>query len=60
MANYKLKIGQEQFAVVDGPFEGRKYLVGEVYQEIPPAESQRFDEIIADVPAVKKTKGVEA
>lgn len=43
MADYKLKPGQEQFQVVDGPYEGRRYQPDMVYQDIPPEEAHRFD-----------------
>ena len=51
---YKLKIGQESIRVVDGLFAGRVYRPGMTYNEIPPEEAGRFEEITE--PAIVKTK----
>lgn len=40
---YKLKKGIEAFQVVDGPFAGRSYAQGKMYDEIPPREKQKFE-----------------
>jgi hypothetical protein len=45
--SYKLKIGQEAFEPVEGPFAGRKFVPGKTYGEIPPEEARRFEEIRA-------------
>ena len=42
---YKLKANVENFEVVDGPLAGRKFRGGEVYQEVPPQDAGRFEEI---------------
>lgn len=42
---YKLKPNQESFQSVDGPFDGRKFLSGQTYAEIPPEEAEKFEEI---------------
>ena len=39
---YKLKPNVPDFEVVDGPFAGRKYKAGEIYQEIPVTEKDKF------------------
>lgn len=43
---YCLKPGQESFEIVDGPFVGKKFEKGVVYETIPEHESSKF---IADV-----------
>ncbi len=40
---YKLKPNQESFQSVDGPFDGRKFLSGQIYNEVPPEEADKFD-----------------
>mgnify|MGYP001344782933 CR=1 FL=1 len=40
---YRLKKGQQEIEVVDGPMAGRRFLPGIEYQEIPEAEKARFD-----------------
>jgi hypothetical protein len=47
--SYRLKTGQQDFEMVDGPFEGRKYVRGAVYDTVPPGEEWRFDGIDADM-----------
>lgn len=42
---YKLKANCENFTVMDGSFAGRQFKRGEVYGEIPPEETAKFDEI---------------
>lgn len=39
---YKLKPNVPDFEVVDGPFAGRKYKAGNVYQEVPKEEIAKF------------------
>jgi len=53
---YKLKKNVENFDVVDGPFAGREYRRGKVYDEkdIPPGEKRKFEPVPepkADLPA---------
>ena len=52
---YKLKKGIENFQIVDGPFAGRKYKRGKVYEEdqIPPEVRGKFDELKAESSKVK-------
>lgn len=45
MAEYRLKTGQERFQVADGPFANRQYEPGKIYDQIPPEEAYRFEEI---------------
>jgi hypothetical protein len=40
---YKLKSGQPGFEIVDGPLAGHRYVPDQVYDEIPPLESDRFE-----------------
>jgi hypothetical protein len=42
---YKLKPTSPDFELCDGPFARRKFLSGKVYQDIPPTEAHRFDEV---------------
>lgn len=42
---YKLKPTSPDFEVCGGPFAGRKFLSGKFYQDIPPTEAHRFDEV---------------
>ena len=51
---YRLKKNQEEFEVVDGPFEGRRYRHGETYRKIPPGERHRFEQITTEAPQTKK------
>ena len=39
---YQLKPGVPAFEVVDGPFAGRKFKAGVLYNEVPPEESPKF------------------
>ena len=48
---YKLKPGVESFEVVDGPFAGKKFLRGKVYEKIPPEEKKKFEQVKAQGPA---------
>lgn len=52
MSNYRIKPGQPAFEIVDGPFAGRKFIIGQIYHEIPQDEAHRFEKI--NPPAAKK------
>lgn len=56
---YKLKANVENFEVVDGPFADRKFTAGEVYQEIPPQDAWRFEEISASQTASAESASSE-
>lgn len=65
MAECKMKPGQDRIQVVDGPFAGKKYQPGRIYNEIPPEEAHRFEEVVAVVAPTpskkaKKTADEEA
>lgn len=45
---YRLKPGQESITIVDGPFAGRTFRPGIVYDTIPPSEAARFDSLIPE------------
>ncbi len=49
MARYRLKKNVENFDVVDGPLTGRKFRAGMVYDEIPPQDAGKFEEIKDEV-----------
>ena len=51
--SYKLKEGIEDFQVVDGAFEGRKFKKGFLYAEIPPEETQKFEEVAEEAQSPK-------
>jgi len=42
---YRLKSNQEPFQCCGGPFEGRSFLSGQIYAEVPPEEAERFEEV---------------
>ena len=42
---YQLKSTSPDFRVVDGPFAGQIYQSGKRYQDIPPQEAHKFDEV---------------
>ena len=42
---YRLKKNAESIQIVDGPYAGRKYEKGKLYDEIPPEEAHRFERI---------------
>lgn len=42
---YRLKKNMESFQVVDGQFAGRSYRPGVAYDEIPPQEAGKFEQI---------------
>jgi hypothetical protein len=54
---FKLKKGQEAFTPVEGPFAGRKFVVGQIYGEIPPGTAGKFEEI--KKAAAAKTTGAD-
>jgi len=40
---YKLK--SESFTMVEGPYAGKQFKRGDVYETVPPSEMRRFEEI---------------
>jgi len=42
---YKIKETSPDFRVVDGPYAGRLYASGQLYEDIPPQEAHRFDQV---------------
>jgi len=54
--NYRLKKGQENIVIMGGPFEGKKFVRGVEYSEIPPEEKHRFEKVGTDFKPVSKTK----
>jgi len=42
---WKLKAGEPNFDIVDGPFAGRQFRAGVNYAEIPPGEQNRFEKV---------------
>jgi hypothetical protein len=42
---YKLKEKTPDFQCCDGPLEGRKFVAGQMYPEIPPEEAGKFEEV---------------
>ncbi|HQP30843.1 MAG TPA: hypothetical protein PLB81_05905 [Deltaproteobacteria bacterium] len=57
---YRLKNGQPDIDVVDGPFAGKQYRHGQEYDSVPPDQAHRFEEIKPQPEAKKQTKGGEA
>jgi hypothetical protein len=51
-AMWKLKAGQPDIDIVDGPLAGRSFKRGVEYTEIPPAEEIRFEKVDEVVEAV--------
>lgn len=47
--SYKLKPGIESFEVVDGPFAGKKFLQGRIYEDVPPNEKTKFEKVTKKV-----------
>jgi hypothetical protein len=45
---YRLKSNEAPFEIVDGPMAGRKFAAGVIYEEVPPQEAHRFEEIARD------------
>ena len=42
---FQLKKGKEGFTVVEGPFAGRSYERGRLYNEIPPQHAGKFEDV---------------
>jgi hypothetical protein len=63
---YRLKKGIEAFSVVEGPMAGRAFAAGKTYEEIPPQEAEKFEEIkeatdpAGKAPRVKNEKAAAA
>ncbi len=53
--NYRLKKGQENITIMGGPFEGKKFIRGVEYSEIPPTEKHRFEKVPEPKPKAAKT-----
>lgn len=53
-----LKKGVQGFTVIDGPMAGRSYQSGVAYEEIPPQESAKFENIEDAKPAQEAAKTV--
>lgn len=45
--SFTLKTNEADFTVVDGPFAGRSFRTGAVYDVVPPQEAHKFKEIAA-------------
>lgn len=56
---YRLKNGQPDFDVVDGPFAGKQYRHGQDYDIVPPDQKHRFEEV-PPAETKKQPKGGEA
>jgi len=55
--NYRLKKTEGSIRIVDGPYAGRKYMKGRLYDDIPPEEAHRFEKIKdKEKPKVKNEK----
>ena len=52
---YKLKRNVADFIVVDGYYEGKSFLAGQVYVNIPAHESHKFEKLEEE--EVKPKKG---
>ncbi|MGD0020829.1 MAG: hypothetical protein ABSC54_00855 [Smithellaceae bacterium] len=52
---FKLKETAEAFQVVDGPYAGKDFKPGIIYNDIPPQEANRFEKA-KDEPASKGDK----
>jgi len=53
---FKLKQKNEVFKVVDGPFVGRTYRHGQIYDEVPPEETYKFDQTVEESKTQKVAK----
>lgn len=42
---WKLKAGEPNIEVVDGPFAGKHFVAGAQYAEVPPEEEGRFEKV---------------
>jgi hypothetical protein len=56
---YKLKPGIEAFTVVDGPFAKHDFKPGRVYDDIPPQEAKKFEEIIEETQEPKAPRSTK-
>ena len=56
---YRLKPNVADFEHVDGQFAGRAFRSGEQYQEIPPTDANKFDEVTEAAPAIKAEVAAE-
>ena len=53
----RLKPNAPDIEIVDGPFAGKRYVAGVLYEAIPPQEAHRFDEVTpAPAASPQKTK----
>ncbi|MBN1830291.1 MAG: hypothetical protein JW884_14255 [Deltaproteobacteria bacterium] len=64
---YRLKKNQESIQIVDGPYAGRKYRKGELYDDVPPGEAYRFEKVkeakntgAGEIPVAVKKKSESA
>ncbi len=48
---FRLKKTSPDFQCCAGPFEGRKFVAGRIYAEIPPEEQDKFEEVTKEKPA---------
>jgi hypothetical protein len=53
---FKLKQKYEVFKVVDGPFAGKTYRHGVVYDDVPPQEKHKFDQVDVEESKGQKVK----
>ena len=55
---YRLKSNAPDIEVVDGPFAGKRFVAGVLYEAIPPQEAHRFEEVTPTpaAPPQKRTK----
>ena len=42
---FKLKPGQPNIEIMDGPDRGKKFVAGRPYDEVPASEAHRFEEV---------------
>jgi hypothetical protein len=54
MPKYRLKPGQPSIEIADGQYAGRKFVIGQLYSEIPEKEARRFIKVDPQ-PATVKT-----
>jgi len=52
---YRLKKGQENIQIVDGPDAGKKFKRGVEYDEVPAGENSRFERVPEPKPKTEKT-----
>jgi len=51
---FRLKNGQDTFAVVDGPDAGKTYQRGVEYETIPAGEERRFERVTKPAPKTEE------